>query len=278
VNGTYRVVVAHTGGTLSDVATVTVTGGSAPTNNTGSFTQHLPPGMTRYTDTRFGNLLPREQFNADGLTHAYATRNAIDDSAPMGRNVFETFYPGNHAGNGGGGGWLFSPGRQRWTRVYFSLMMWVPSNYSIHTNSEKFFYPIINTPGFPNQGTAINWFPMGPANGSSFGFGLNAQIPGARWFYQSGPTARVPKGRWTRVEMYCAMNTPGRDDGVWRVWVDGAVAVDFTNVRYSAHPVQSFFDGIRFTGTRGGGASAVLTPPEGQVRRYNRLAFYYSLN
>jgi hypothetical protein len=276
-NGTYRVVVTHTGGTLSDVAMVTVTGGTAPTNS-GSFTQHLPPGMTLYSDTRFGNLLPQQQFNSDGLALAYDARNAVDEGAPFGRNVFEVFYPANDAGNGRGGGWLFGRGGQQWTRVYFSLMMWVPSNYSIHTNMEKFFYPIIVTPGFSNQGTAMNWMAFGGANGSHFGFALNAQISGQGWIYPSASGARVRKGAWTRVEMYCEMNTPGRPDGVWRVWVDGVPAVDVSNIRYSAHPVQSFFDGIRFTGTRGGGASAVLTPTGGQVRRYNRLAFYGSRN
>jgi hypothetical protein len=51
-----------------------------------------------------------------------------------------------------------------------------------------------------------------------------------------------------------------------------------TNSRFSAASAQAYFDGIRFTGTRGGGSSNTPTPAGGQVRRYDRLAFYASEN
>jgi uncharacterized protein YjdB len=279
VPGTYRLIVAHTNGTRRDTSLVTVTSTTASAT---SFTTNLPTGLFQITDSQFGNLLANTNYNEDSLAHAWDGRNAVDITAPFGTGVYEMFYPGNHAGNGDGGGILWGRGGNQWRRVYFSLMVWLPANYSIHTNTEKFFYPIIYTPGEPDQSTSIGWKLIGndTANGETFGFGFNSQVGGAGSLAEQPATSavRVRKGRWARIEMYCEMNTPGQQNGVWRTWVDGQLAVNFTNVRYSASAGQSYFNGIRFTGTRGGGASAVLTPPEGQVRRYDRLAFFASGN
>lgn len=109
-----------------------------------SFTPNLPSGLALVTDTRFGNMV-RDQINADGIGFAWDGRNATDPTAPFGPNVFETFYPGGHLGNGVGGALLYGPQGQTWRRLYFSLAMWLPANYSTHSNEEKFFYPIVRT-------------------------------------------------------------------------------------------------------------------------------------
>ncbi len=80
------------------------------------------------------------------------------------------------------------------------------------------------------------------------------------------------------IEVYWVMNSVGQRNGIYRAWVDGKLAADFNDVVFSGATKESFFDRIRFTGTRGGGVSNTLTPPEGQVRRYNRLAFFGSRN
>lgn len=245
----------------------------------GAFAANLPPGLSLVTDTYFGNLLPCCTYNADGLGMAWDGRNATDASAPFGPAVFEIFYPGNHRGNGEGGASLFGRGGQQWRQMYFALMMWVPANYSMHTNGEKFFYPIVTTGGRQTSSFMLGWhtpewagYPGG-ASDPTWVFGLQNQIGDANR-YQERTAPRPVKGRWQKIEAYLVMNTPGRRDGTLRVWVDGALAIDWRDAYYSAQPTQSVFDAIRFEGVRGGGASAVPTPPEGQVRRYSRLAFY----
>lgn len=245
----------------------------------GAFTQHLPAGLSLVTDTHFGNLLPCCRLNSDGLGMAWDGRNATDPSAPFGPAVFETFYPGNHRGNGEGGASLFSAGNRGWRHMYFAVMLWVPANYSMHTNGEKFFYPIVNTGNQQTSSFMLNWnIPagagyVGGAADSTWIFELQNQI-GDPNRYQPANTKRPVKGRWQRIEAHLVMNTPGQRNGVLRVWVDGEPAVAWTDAYFSAQPTQSTFDAIRFEGVRGGGASSVLTPPEGQVRRYSRLAFY----
>lgn len=280
VAGTYRVIVAHSNGAVRDTATVNVTGGSATPPNS-SFTPMLPAGMTLITDTNFGNLGVLGEFNSDSVRYFWDSRQGRDDTAPYSSGVYETFYPGNDAGNGAGGGLLLGPDGKKWRKVYFAAMVWVQSNYSIHSNGEKFFYPRITTPGQVEQSTSMGWAPQGSdtPNGPTFGFQLYTQAIGGTTRWDPVPNyVRVTKGRWTRIEVYMAMNTVGRSDGIWQVWVDGVLAADLRNVPYSNATAESYFDGIRFTGTRGGGASNTLTPPEGQLRRYDRLAFYASAN
>lgn len=249
-----------------------------PTPTPSSFTPNLPAGLTRITDTYFGNLRT-DGFNADGLAYAWSGRNATDASAPFGPAVFETYYPGNHRGNGEGGASLFGREGQAWRQMYFALMQWVPADYSMHTNGEKFFYPIVTTGGRQTSSLMLGWhtpewagYPGG-ASDSTFVFGLQTQLGDPNRF-QARTAPRLVKGRWQRVEAHFVMNTPGRRDGTLRVWIDGALAIDWRDAYFSAQSAQSAFDGIRFEGVRGGGASSALTPPHGQVRRYSRLAFY----
>lgn len=247
----------------------------------GAFTPNLPSGvgLQLVTDTRFGNLLPGEQMNADGLAYAWDGRNNTHAGAPYGDNVFETFYAGGSTGDGDGGSILFGPENQGWRRFYFSMAVYLPANYVMHnTGGEKFFYPLVNTNGSITSLTMFNWHLMGSETATSptWSLYLDPQIGGPR-IYQNH-NARPTKGSYQIIEIYAVMNTPGQSNGVWRAWVNGQLAADYSNVRYSNAASQSTFDGIRFTGTRGGPNGTVPVPAGGQVRRYNRLAFYGSTN
>lgn len=281
--GTYRVVVAHNGGTVRDTALVTVTAGNSSGSGTGGvslngFADHLPGGvgLQFVLDSRFGNMLSGERVNSDGLAYVWNGRNVTVSGAPWGNAAFETYYGGNDAGNGEGGAKIWANGGP-YRRMYFALSMWVSPDYSVHTNGEKFFYPIVVTNGQPTGSTCFEWFLTGSesARGATFSLGVDAQI-GLGRIYQ--PQAKLRKGVWQTVEFYVVMNTPGKSDGVWQAWIDGQMVVDRNDMRYSNASTQSLFEGMRFDGTRGGGPSEVLTPAGGQVRRYNRLAFFGSVN
>jgi hypothetical protein len=114
-------------------------------------------------------------------------------------------------------------------------------------------------------------------NGNEFTFGFDAQI--GQGHFNQNRNVFFKKGKWTRLEFYVEINSPGQNNGVWRMWIDGQLATEYTNLRmYSGGTGQAYYRGIRFDGTRGCGASAVATPAGGQVRKYNRLAFYGSTN
>ncbi len=273
--GTYLVVVAHVGGTLRDTATITVTSVISPPPPTQVFATNLPAnaGLQLITDSDFGNLLPDERFNADSLAHTGGT-NRVDPSAPNSPDVYDVTYAGNNAGDGYGAGTLWGPERHQWRQVYFAMSLWLPANYSMHSNEEKFFYPLVTTNGQHTSSTIFGWYTTGSESPSSptWTLGGDAQLGSPR-FYQSS-NVKPRKGSWQKLEYYIVMNSPGQSNGILRIWVNGDLAMDRSNMRYSNASTQSFFDGIRFATTRGGGASSALTPPEGQIRRYDRLAFF----
>ncbi len=46
--------------------------------------------------------------------------------------------------------------------------------------------------------------------------------------------ALLPRGRWVAVDQEVVLNTPGRSDGVLRVWLDGKLSLESRNVAFRA--------------------------------------------
>ena len=59
---------------------------------------------------------------------------------------------------------------------------------------------------------------------------------GSTWGWNEGPTGMLAKNRWYSIEQYVRLNTPGRNDGVLRAWVDGKLAFERTDLRYRDVP------------------------------------------
>ena len=59
---------------------------------------------------------------------------------------------------------------------------------------------------------------------------------GEVWGWNRGPTGLIPKSRWTAVEQQVRMNEPGQDNGIMRVWIDGQLAFERTNIRWRTVP------------------------------------------
>jgi hypothetical protein len=256
------------GAAVTDTATLTVQG-------TNSFTPNLPGGvgLTLVSDSLLDDI--SDTFNADNLRGEYDYSLATDLTAPYSTTVFQTDYPGNNYGNGATGAQLYNRRTDTWFRIYFSLTVWVSEDYSVHSNQEKWWYPVIKTSGVTTGACEIAWRPNSPEtpDGTTWSIHFDPQYSGSSPSY---PVNAVPleKGVWQTVECYMVMNTPGTSNASLRIWVDGVESFNLTGIRVSNEGVQSYIDGIRFTGTRGGGASSSPTPPGGQQRRYSRLAFY----
>ena len=45
-----------------------------------------------------------------------------------------------------------------------------------------------------------------------------------------------PRGKWVKLEQEVVLNTPKKSDGILRVWVDGTLAIDRTDMTYRAKP------------------------------------------
>jgi hypothetical protein len=49
-------------------------------------------------------------------------------------------------------------------------------------------------------------------------------------------TLALPRERWFKIQEEVVLNAPGRSDGVLRMWLDGALAIERTNIAYRAKP------------------------------------------
>ena len=45
-----------------------------------------------------------------------------------------------------------------------------------------------------------------------------------------------PRGRWVKLELEAVLNTPKQADGILRAWVDGALAIERTDMMYRSKP------------------------------------------
>ncbi len=279
----------------------------------GAFAANLPPGLTLYTDTTYGQFVANETY-ANGLAVFSAIKQADDAAIPsvggsvtvdtaIWRNVTDATAPYKPAGSspnctdigyvegGAGNGFCDSvisgTAPQTWVRAYFAMSMLVSPNYVWHSNAEKFFYPNFETAGRDTKATSIGWRLATTDNPNSAvcGWEADCQVPaqpsGTSYVLQSDANpARMQKGVWQKVEVYVQVNTPGNGDGVLRIWVDGVIAIEKTDMRYTPSTYfdapQSTIRAAKFEGVRGGGASTVLVPTGGMYRRFDRLAFYAS--
>lgn len=279
----------------------------------GAFAANLPAGLTLYTDTTLGQFGATESFT-NGLAmftgikvsddaaipsvggsvtvDTAIWRNVTDATAPYkpigsSPNCTDFGYVEGGAGNGACDVLIASTAPQTWVRAYFAMSMRVSDNYVWHSNAEKFFYPGFETAGRGTTATTIGWRLATTDNPNSAvcGWEADCQVPsqpsGTWYVHQSDANpARMQKGVWQKIEMYVQVNTPGNGDGVLRIWVDGVIAIEKTDMRYTPSTYfdapQSTIRAANFNGVRGGGASTVLVPTGGMFRRFDRLAFYAS--
>nr|WP_159098138.1 hypothetical protein [Parazoarcus communis] len=76
---------------------------------------------------------------------------------------------------------------------------------------------------------------VGPAHRSIGSYIYHVDTPedyGSIWGWNRGPTGILEKNRWYSVEQYVRLNTPGKNDGVMRAWVDGILAFEKVDLRY----------------------------------------------
>jgi hypothetical protein len=73
----------------------------------------------------------------------------------------------------------------------------------------------------PAQGFAAR---MGWANGGELG--VEMRTPQSNGYWLGAAETSWPTGRWVRIEQEVQLNTPGEQNGVVRVWVDGEMKVE----------------------------------------------------
>ena len=81
-------------------------------------------------------------------------------------------------------------------------------------------------------------------------------------------TAELPRGRWVSVDQEVILNTPGKSDGVLRVWLDGRLSFENRTVAFrtdAAAAVRGILAEVahaRQPGARDDASPVLVTPFE----------------
>lgn len=81
---------------------------------------------------------------------------------------------------------------------------------------------------------------------------------GEHWLWSRGALGVLTNNRWYAIEQFVKLNTPGRPDGILRVWIDGRLALERRNIQYR-NTADLKIDRI-WMNVYHGGTSAAPTP------------------
>lgn len=215
IAGTYRVIVAHSGGTLRDTALVTVTASSSlatPPKSGNSVCPNEPAGYTKYGDVTFSSIVAPAGFNVMG-----DDRLIMNEAGPFASTSLAFRHEaGRQAGQIG----IFetvnftAPPK----RVYSCTVFKQSANFVQHPAGTKFIY----TPETGN-GTRPIQFQMlqleGLKVGGKFRWRMEMQSADPTKLYNDNVTpSTLTPGRWYRLEFLAIMNTPGVKNGTLIWW------------------------------------------------------------
>ncbi|HWV80838.1 MAG TPA: hypothetical protein VNZ50_05380 [Hyphomicrobiaceae bacterium] len=99
--------------------------------------------------------------------------------------------------------------------------------------------------------------------------GILSQAPGgSQPLTNERNTAEIPRGRWVAVDQEVILNTPGRNDGVLRVWLDGKLSFESRKVAFrtdadaAVHGVLAEVAYAHQPGARDSASPVLVTPFE----------------
>lgn len=262
-----------------------------------AFTPNLPAGLTKYGETNFepGDVAVYPVFTApSGLfSTTYpeygAQRQATLAGQPAGHGTgaWEIWHKGDSRGDGYGPGNLVETTTRNYKRLYVAMSLYFPPGYRAHSLGEKLIYLRTTTNGAASTAATVNFGPEDVRDETPITtlaqVATEPMLPGV-WMPGHpvyGPygrpwnatAVRMTRGAWMLVEVDFLANRPGQSDGHIKLWVDGRLCLDETGIRF-ADSGQTTFDALFFDFSKGGGASAFPTPPEGQSYYFGRLAWY----
>jgi hypothetical protein len=258
--GTYHVIVAHTNGTVRDTAVVTV-GGSASIDTTtvAGAGPNQPVGFQTQLSNPFTAAPPKNP-----LTDVYGFQNFFGNqylpimnepglvSPSFMRAIFPAGYPGGadyvnafRAGTG-----FSASGNQ--SKIYFRVRFRISSNWSDNGNTATKFFFFHQQEGNNHYIGLTEQGQLRPSvrMQSSFGYAT-----------PSGPNHLVPnaltKGVWHEMEILLVANTPGVYNGIAKMWINGTLLVNATDMGYFAATQTPRFNSSYFNPTFGGGLNPV---------------------
>lgn len=283
VSGTYRVIIAHTNGTIRDTAVVTVTsvtGSSTPTSSSLACPNE-PAGQTAVLDRAFGSFPGAPMI---GDLRSVGNRDTMTTpTAPLSPTSMALKIKAGTASGAGGILRTADDYTNNYTKAYSCVVFSQSENYQQHKNATKFFYPAQLTLDRTDwkRPFELSMRPVGDVTSGFFNFVL--------WTYAggSGPTAfgenvnatPLQRGVWYRIETWAELGSPSTNYGTVRWWISTwngtswsapVLRGDHTGTVYTTGPTHSGTWVSWMIDSYFGGSGG--TPiPEDQYLRINRM-------
>ena len=167
-------------------------------------------------------------YATNGGATAYA-----DASGPCSPGRVSRFrYPGGSGAVTYVGGIYANPLPAGTVRVYSAFCMKLLPGFVMHPVTVKllYFYRQLESSG----SLVVGIEPNGNRSTGGIVFNGSPQTSIEPWVLPSNQGGYTfQRDEWQRVEVLAVMNTPGKSDGVYRLWVNGTLRAQYTNVRYS---------------------------------------------
>ena len=203
-------------GGLSNVAQGTTTSGSG-----GGGWSHEPFGLTLIHETGWedGTLGPWTVYNQEPSKIIHVI--PVPDSPIGEQNALEILYAAGHVG-GGGAEARFEIGSQP-HELFVGYWVQVNPTWQGHTSAiNKMVFLQDSDPSF-----SAMWYEMFGAGSEPLGlFVVNQSGPNQPGYHENVTPVDFTRGQWHKVEIYQKQGSPG----IVRVWVDGVLAIDRSDV------------------------------------------------
>ena len=230
-----------------------------------------PSGFTRIIENNF-NLIPS---GTNGIAGSWWSDSNVrivsDNSAPVSSpNVLQFKFPtGLRAGDGGNGQFsAWDSSKSEYKEIYESTWVKIPSpDFETQLVGVKLLgywgvgQKYSNPGGVPNQ-----IFNLIPGNyestsiKSSWQINMHQQNQLNRNLYQNRNNWKLLEAnKWARFEFYMKLNDIGSKNGILRVWLDGTLILEYTDVEWRTVTASSGFYGRQWDPIWGGGGGTAKT-------------------
>jgi hypothetical protein len=220
---------------------------------------HLPPELTVRTDALWVDAVPQGWNLA---TRRGEVVVASDPLSPTGGSLQLRFPAGLPDGHEAGVAYWGSGEVALHEEMFVGVVMRYSEGWRPHANQVKLHLWNLGDA----NGNQVAWFGVFdgcrggvPGHWTMAVWGRDPiaypQKVGDCWVNNIRPSfPRHTPGTWVKHELYARRSSPGRSDGVVRMWVDGQLVLDATNLRY---PTGFRWSEFQHAGTWGGGGPAV---------------------
>lgn len=268
-----------------------------------------PEAMTLYTDTQFVGMntewvpagwpsswIVDEYHVPTGFINipsdpAYAIMET-DLNAPFPGNTYRQFMPGNWASNGTSVGkfktyqaWaeFFPTVTPYWRSCYWKAIVKFEGyggHYSFGTpGQDKFWYQSLGTLTHGHSSSVVLLFDSSIyspyQDGGGAGFYVGHQNPGfpTTTYGHTGDAVMLTE-QYALLEGYMRSSDVGQSNGIMAGWINGEESIYINDIdNTDINGGQTYILGCMFDATRNG---VYPTAPDGQDRRWNRIALYFS--